>query len=188
MGYIVRVLGERETQQLLERLEPKVARRILAKAVRAQARPFVKRARALAPKRNRVFSRSLDLVIRRYGGTVFAAIGQDKAKVVRVKRIKHAGGISGRGDVVPIHLVDQPTKPHKITPRKARQIAAIAEGRRGVLKINVGGATRYAAAVSHPGTRGAQFMRAAFDSSKEEGVRAFADKFGPELEREAGSR
>jgi len=178
MAIRVRLDGEKELLRKMQQLPRRVAKRVLAKAVRAEARPFVKAARRLAPKRNRIFYRSLELVIRRYQGAVFAAVGQNTAKVIRKRRIKHGGGISGRGDVVPLHLVDQPTRPRRIAPKTRT------DGRRGVLRFTVSGSPVFARSVRHPGTRGARFMARAAAAARAEGVSAFASKFATELDRE----
>lgn len=179
MTITAKIEGMEQTLRKLRTLPEKVTKRVLPKAVRAAGGPYTKAARAGAPKTNRLLSRSITLVLRRYQGAVVAIIGQEIGKVPKVKRLKSTGGISGQGFPVPIHLVDQPVKPHAIgvNPR--------AGGGRGVLRFSTGGAIIYRARAMHPGHGGADFIDKAARSTHQAGNRAFETKAAAEIEKEA---
>jgi len=151
----------------------KQQKKILPKAVRAGGGPFLKAVRANAPSMNKTLKRSIILVIRRYRTGALAVIGQDKGKTrgKGVGKSKHGGGISGRGDLVPIHLVEAPTKPHSINPKV-----------RKALKFN----DRFAKSVRHPGTAGRHFVRKSAQQAEGEAIRSFTDKLRVETLAEAG--
>lgn len=156
----------------IENLDKKTTRRVVPKAVRAGARPQVQATRQAAPVQNRFLRRSLGLVIRRYQGSVYAVIGQERGKTFKRKKRVKSGGISGRNMAAPIHLVDQPVQPHEI---RARGPWLAIDGPQGMI---------YRRRVQHPGHRGARFMAAAARNSQQEAERAFEAKFVAELERE----
>jgi len=174
----IRVAGVNHAVAVLNGLERKTQKRILPKAVRAAGAPFLKAARRRAPKANRLLSRSLALVMRRYSGSVLVVIGQEKTKRFdKAKtKIKRTGGISGRGELTPLHLVEEDVKPHAIRPRAARRLV-----------FQAGGKTVYATEVHHPGRRGDHFVRAAAAASEAEGVRQFGVKLTLEVMKEAAA-
>lgn len=166
-----KVDGLQTTLAALRQFPPAVQKRVLPKAVRAAGAPYTKAARQLAPKTNRLLSRSLSLVLRRYKGNVLAIIGQQIGKVPKVKRLKSTGGISGAGFPAPIHLVESKVKRHEITGR--------------LLRFTTGGTIVHAKRVLHPGHPGEQFIRRAAAQSHGKSNRAFEKKAADEIEKEA---
>ena len=105
----------------LESLDRRIRSRAVRKAVRAGGAPIVKSARQQAPVGNGTLKRSITQKIKQYGGSgvVLSVIGQrvdNRGKGVGSTGKK--GGISGRGDLVPVHLVESRTKPHAIRGRQ----------------------------------------------------------------------
>ena len=169
------LIGVRETVELFNLLNNRIQKRILGKAVRAGGSVYLKRARELAPANNKIFKRSLIMVIRRYLSGVWAIVGQDRSKVAGKAATKRAsklkgGGISGSNKTVPIHLVDQDIAPHAITPTDKK-----------VLAFPIGGTTRFSLNVRHPGIRGKDFMRRAAASAGPAAVDTFEGKYRHEL-------
>jgi hypothetical protein len=168
----VYVAGLSETIQVLNDLPRKQQKRIIPKAVRAGGGPFLKAVRANAPAMNKTLKRSLIMVVRRYAAGALAVIGQDRGKT-RGKGVgkanKSTGGISGRGDLVPIHLVENPTKPHDVA---------------GKPWMAFGGVVRRS--IRHPGTRGKYFVRNSARQAEAEAVRSFTNKLAGETIIEAG--
>lgn len=170
-----KLIGLETTLAKLRTLPEKVTKRVLPKAIRAAGGPYTKAARALAPKTNRLLSRSMGLVIRRYkGGAVVAIIGQERNKTIKVKKLKSSGGISGKGFAAPIHLVDAPVKPHRIAATGG-----------GLLRFSQGGAILYRRVTNHPGHPGANILDRAARSSRPSSQRAFEQKAAVEIEKEA---
>jgi len=159
----------------LNELEYKVRKKVLRKAVRAGGAVFVKSAKRNAPIRTGRLKRSITQKVKTYrpSGTIVSVIGQLRGKQLKdTKRIKHKrGGISGQGKVVPIHLVDQPTKRHEIFATNYEYLRL--------------GAHWYAFSVWHPGTRGRNFMTRSYSQDKERAVNAFDRKAEFEVDREA---
>lgn len=169
--------GLPETVRRLEELPKRIEKRCMTKAVRAGAAPLVKAAKANAPRATGLFKRSLDSKIKSYGqGRVtLAIVGQKKTVTQRRKLRKGRGGISGRGDLVPVHFVEEPTRPHRI-PKEGR----------GPLRLKLpSGQLAVVQSVEHPGTRGQHPIRRAADSAAGTAAQAFADKLSAEVEREA---
>jgi hypothetical protein len=160
-----------------ESLASATQRTIMRKAVRAGGGPFLAAVRAKAPVKNRLLKRSLVLLIRAYSGSVWAIIGQEKSKSFDKARlkIKRLGGISGRGDLVPLHLVEEPTRGHTIQSSGKRKALVIPTGTGGV----------YRRRFRHPGTFGAHFVRAAAAQADKQSLAAFESKFIEELMKEA---
>lgn len=157
----------------LEGFENKVAARILGKATRAGTAPFVKAAKSNAPKVTGIFKRSLTSVQRSYraGRVKVGIVGQQKGKKFESKK-RGRGGISGRGDVVPIHFVEEDTRPHRIESDRP-------------LAISANGNTVYRLSVDHPGTRGQHPIRKAAESSQATATIAFQAKLATEIDAEA---
>jgi hypothetical protein len=179
----VQLLGVGHAVQVLETLPKKIHKKVLPKAVRAGGTPLLKSARKLAPRANRLLARSLVLVLRRYSGAVVAIIGQEKTKRFdKAKtKIRRRGGISGRGELTPLHLVEENVSPHAIRPRSARA------ARSARLVFRVGGKTVYASQVAHPGRRGDHFILRAASSTQRQAVQAFEQKLTTETFKEAAA-
>jgi len=196
----VRLEGVERCLGVLRSLPRKVQKRVLQKAVRAGGNPFLKAARSRAPTRNRLLKSSLALVIRTYDATVLAIIGQEKTKAffkVKNKR-RQAGGISGRGELTPIHLVEEPVKPHDITGTRNTTDVSFKDirGRARTKKVAIGrilrplaiataGGKLFRQRVRHPGHKGRHFIRAAAAQAEQAGLAAFEQKYVEELMKEA---
>lgn len=194
MEITTHVIGVENAIAALRDLNVRVATKVMQKAIRAGAEPFLTAVRRLAPIKTGIFKRSLTKKIKTYGssGTVVAIIGQNKLSVRRSKAaLKRTasgnfGGISGRGDLVPIHLVDNPTGAHsmaknnRIFTRKGNVIKA------GVVRVKIAGKwVSLSRARIHPGTRGSKFVERAATSSKEEAMSATLAKLEQEVMGEA---
>lgn len=204
--------GEAQTVRVLESLPVKIQERCLGKAVNAGAGPYLRAARANAPRQSGLFVRTLALKVKSYArsGAVVALIGQEKTRnfkglAAKVRaRIKagsvRAGGISRRGDAVPIHLVESPTKPHRIplefrkvrlritTPAGKRRSVYAGVERSAPLRLRLpSGQTVYVDQVQHPGTRGSRFLGRAYEASTPEASARFESKLAEEVDREATS-
>lgn len=183
----IRVIGAEETAQKVVALDRRIRKKVIGKAVNSGANPYLKAARRKAPKGNRYLVKSLEKKVRRYNNGAAASVGQvrgrerqDKVVAKASQRKGHqrrGGGISGRGMVVPIHLVDQPVKRHPIRPRQNK----VLYGRRAALAWD----GRYARRVAHPGHPGRAFMALAASASHAEARRTAEQKLIEEISREA---
>ena len=130
-------------------LRARIRKKAMRKAVNDGTVILRTEARNLAPKQNGYLKRSLTNKIKTYPDTVVGMVGQDLRKLRRggtkSKRNNRGGGISGRGDTVPSHLVESKTKSHVISGA----ILRFQTGRR---------AFQFARRVLHPGTSGANFL------------------------------
>ncbi len=179
---VMTITGIPSTIRILNELPKRQQKKIIPKAARAGGNPFLKAARANAPGTNKIFKRSLILLVRRYATGAFAIIGQDKGKVTsgakaaRKRTIR--GGISGRGDVVPIHLVENPTRAHLVQPKNKRTLAFGFDADTGT--------SIFARSIRHPGTRGSRFVRKSAQQAQSQAIREFENKLRVETLAEAG--
>lgn len=191
----VTVRGDVETIAKIQSLAKKIKVRMLRKAVNAGANPSLKRARKLAPKRNRYLVKSLEKKVRQYSEGASAVVGQVRGRgnqdkvVERVSKRKghnrRSGGISGRGMVVPVHLVDQPVKRHVISPSKS---ARILYGKRAVMiwQVNRGRQNVYSRGkVIHPGHGGRHFMEVAALNTNKEAEATMTRKLAEDVDKAA---
>ena len=173
----VTLTGVPATVRKLLDLPAKIQARCMRKAVNAGGAPLVKAAKRFAPRLTGLFKRSLDQKIKSYraGQVVVSIVGQKSEVKNRRKLRKGRGGISGRGDLVPVHFVEESTKPHRIP--KA--------GRGPLVLRSRSGASVIVGSVQHPGTRGQHPIRRAADAAGEAAIEAFADKLTTEVDIEA---
>lgn len=180
----------------LERFTGSVQRKVVRKGVNAGGAIQLKRARALAPKgKTGFFRRSLTKVTRSYAkrGVFVSLVGQQKKKTFSDKAIATAnkrkggsgGGISGQGKVVPIHLIENPTKPHVQRQSAAMRRRGRRRAARKVMVFRSGGGTIFASKINHPGTKGAGFLKQAESSSRAAVSAAMASKISAEADAEA---
>ena len=192
-GEIVSVTlqGLPQTIATLKTFPNKIQKRALVKAVRAGVRPLLVASRRNAPRRTGIFRASLDTKIKSYrdGVVQVGIVGQKKDKraeravnrEIRAGRSitgrlgRGRGGISGRGDLVPVHLVENPTKPHSI-PK---------DGKGPIVLRLPSGARMVVQSVQHPGTRGSRPIARAADAATGEANSRFAEKLTIEVEAEA---
>lgn len=140
-----------------------------------------------------IFRRALTIVTRTYSdsGTIVAVIGQKKGGTRR--KAKGGGGISGRGDLIPIHLVEYPTKGHTLERQsKARTLQGLKRFLRKHSKQPTAatvvaklpqGFRRLRLDRRHPGTRGARFMKRAADAQGANALNQFSNTLQSEIER-----
>lgn len=194
--------GLSQALQNLQQFERRVARKVLQKAVRAGAAPFVASVRKLAPRSNGALRRSLTQKIKTYPqtGTVVAIIGQNKKSAGRPKKIKGgSGGISGRGDLVPIHLVDQPVRAHSMFALSRSKLAKVKRARDATKLRQLDGKNWTATARlpggwrtlqlkrQHPGHAGRRFIERAAREAGGSSTAAFTTKLEAEVMAEAAA-
>lgn len=195
--------GVEKALKAFEDLDRRIKRKVTNKAVRAGAKPYLDAVRRKAPTRNRYLRRSMSSVIRTYpNGTVLAVIGQEKAKQFKTTKRTKRGGLSGQGLAVPLHLVEESTRPHTVFGTRAsiKVDTTDARGRKRKKTVKIGavlkplawrvgkgrgGQMRFATSVKHPGTQGSHFVRDAAKEAESESVQAFERKFSAEVEAEA---
>jgi hypothetical protein len=164
------------TIRKLGQLPFRMQKRAMAKAIRAGGNVFVKAAKRNAPRATGLFKRSLDQKVKSYrGGQIVVSITGQKSEVKNRRKLrKGRGGISGRGDLVPIHFVEEDTKPHRI-PKEGR----------GPITLQLPSGQRVTVqSVQHPGTRGTHPIRRAADSSEGAAATAFGEKLRIETDAE----
>lgn len=183
-GITFRINGLRELKQKFDALDKKTRRSISRKSLRAGATIITRGVRNAAPRRTGLLRRSIRSTLKSYGGGArfVAIIGQQKdirfgKATERAKSHKRGAGISGRGDKVPIHLVDQRVGPHDIPELP------------GVLLIGErSGVRTFVSNVYHPGHPGINFVRKGFRTSKRAAIIAITSKFSSEITAAAGKR
>lgn len=165
------------TTRALAELPKRIAKRCMMKAIRAGGGPLIKAAKRAAPRATGLFVRSLDqrTVSYRGGQAVVSIVGQKKTVTSRKKLRKGRGGISGRGDVVPIHFVEEDTKPHRI-PLEGRGMLLLRVPGKGLVLVDH---------VMHPGTRGQHPIRTAAETASGDAAARFSEKLEIEVAREA---
>lgn len=176
MSETMRLEGLPATTAVLATLPRNIQKRSMSRATRAGGAPYVKAAKRNAPRLRGIFKRSLTLKVKSYrGGETHVAIaGQLKGNLRSIAKLRRArGGISGRGDVVPIHFVEEDIKPHVIPGPVAIHTPS---GRVVVVQ-----------SVQHPGTRGQHVIRQAAQQAEGESVRKFTEKLSTEVDREAAA-
>ncbi len=173
MTATISITGDKQTIRRLGELDKRTRKRVVPKAVRAGGAVILKAARNAAPAKNRRLKRTMIQVLRRKEFEVAGFIGQDRSKarkaVGKGKRVI-AGGISGAGNAVPIHLVDQKVKPHDISGSP--------------LVFRIAGQTIFTGSVKHPGMPGQHFMRKAADASRTQAQAALFAKMNQEIDKE----
>ena len=169
---MIAVTGVESTTAALNTLPKKMAKRAVRKSVNAGGGVFLKAARRNAPRANGTFRRSLIVKVKNYQAGSVAIIGQNRNAKGSAK-IKRSGGISGRGDVVPSHFIENPIKPHRLAPKT-----------KTLLRFDAGNGVVFARSVMHPGTRGQFPIRRAAQSSEREAVSVLTTKLAVETRSE----
>lgn len=184
--------GNKRAIQKLHRFRGSVQRRFVLKAVGEANKLYLRAAKNAAPKGlTGLFRRSLASVVRRYArnGAYIGLTGQQKDKRFSEKATARAsrraggrGGLSGSGRVVPIHLVESPTRRHVIE----------AKNKTGMLAFRAGGGLIVTPRVNHPGTRGTGFLRRSEKQSRAAANAAFRSSLkqqsDAEIAKEAANR
>jgi hypothetical protein len=205
----LKIDGMPATVRALEELPRNIQKLAIGKALRAGTAPTIKAARRLAPRATGLLKRSIVAKFKSYrGGAVQIEIIGQGSEVKNRKKLKAGrGGISGRGDIVPVHLVEEDTKPHGIpktvrlkqiktskewrdaqraqglAPRKYAQIRRLYKP----LAIQAGGGVIYRGSARHPGTQGSHFLREASESTMGQTTQRFSEKLKTEVEAAVGT-
>lgn len=181
----IRLEGVERVIGRFEFFDRKMRKSIMRKAVRAGGSPFLKTARAKAPVGNSLLKRSLVQLIRVYNGSVWAIIGQEKTRGFNKQKVKieRKGGLSGRGELTPIHLVEESTQPHTIPGSTRSRMSG--KRAKATMRLEFGGEVIYRGRVRHPGTRGKHFIRAAATEAEKQSLAGFEAKLVEEVMREA---
>ena len=175
----------------LRTLPNKIQKRGLVKAVRAGINPLKKASYKNAPRMTGIFRASLDTKIKSFkdGKVQVGLVGQRRERRIDKRTNRHIragmklagkfgfgrGGIGGRGDTVPIHLVENPTRPHRI-PKEGK----------GPLQLRLPSGYRLVVeSVNHPGTKGQHPVERAYDSTNAECLQRFSEKLTTEVDIEA---
>lgn len=168
--------GLPETRRRLIQLPDRIQKRCMSKAVRAGGALFVKAVKRNAPRLTGLLKRSLAQRVKSYqaGKVVVSITGQQNMVRNRRKLRRGRGGISGRGDLVPIHFVEENTTPHRI-PK---------EGRGPLVLRSRSGASVIVGSVWHPGTRGQHPIRRAADSQAGAAAQELPKKLAIEVDTE----
>lgn len=177
--------GTASTTAALNSLPKKMAKRAVRKAVNAGGGVFLKGVRRNARRGNGTFRKSLINKVANYPTGSVAVIGQNRDAKGSAKRSGRSGGggISGRGDVVPTHFIENPIQSHRIAIKKKKVLVfATAGGPAGF-----GDNTFLGVAVQHPGTKGQFPIRKAAQQSEGEAVRVLTTKLSAETRKEVAA-
>lgn len=172
----MRVEGLREAVEQLRGIPDKVRKRVLQKAIRAGGSVLVREAKKTVPTDAGNLKRSLDQKVKSYqsGKIAVSIIGQRKGQRASAKVRHGRGGLSRKGYAVPIHLVENPTKPHRIPKEgKGPLVMRLPSGRQVIVE-----------SIQHPGTAGHAFLRAAAERAQELTASTVAAKMQTEIDRE----
>jgi hypothetical protein len=205
-GSGITIEGLQACMARLQELPEKVRKRILRKSIEAGGAPLVREARKLAPKDSGLLGKSLDkkTIVYAGGKVVVSIIGQRKRFSVSSLRRRGRGGISRTGQVVPIHLVTEPTRPHRIPKLyRAVRVKTSKEYRDAQRRLGLrsGGQRRLekspplvmrlpsgkqviVESIDHPGTKGDNFLKAAYETHQSLIGERFAAKMSAELDKE----
>jgi hypothetical protein len=115
----IKLDGLETTLRRLQAFPVKVQKKCLRSAVAAGAVPLVRAAKSASPQRTGIFRRSLASKLKSYqSGAVYVSIVGQADKIRSSKKVRaRRGGISGRGGNVPIHFIENLTRPHRIPLR-----------------------------------------------------------------------
>lgn len=204
--FTVQLTGLPETVKRLQQLPTKIQLRAMRKAANAGTQPLLRAARRNSPRATGRFAKTLGAKVKQYrnGAVVVAIIGQEEKNKRLKKLAKGRGGISGRGGLVPIHFVEEDTRPHRIpkefkktqlkTTKEYRDKMRAAGKEFRVYKIErrqpmmlrlPSGQRVFVEKIYHPGTRGQHVIQRAADSAGGAAAEAFAAKLAQEVDREA---
>jgi len=190
---VIKITGIELTMSRLRSLDRGVRRRVLRKAANAGGTVGVKRIKSLAPKKNRGLSKSITKKVKTYSktGTVVLIMGQDMKKVGKAgsaaKKSTKGGGISGRGNTVPSHLIENPTRAHDMPGRTRRGVFTAGDPMEFLNRFWAGGGSPvFTRSIRHPGTPGQYFIRRASQSGRGVIAKTIETKLTVETLREAG--
>lgn len=157
MRVIATVTGFREFEDLLKQLPKRVARKVMAGALRKAAAPIRDSARANVPVETGEMRKSIKI----YAG-----------KTRRKGRTAVFIGIVGKKGPL-AHLVEYGSKAHLITSKSKRTLADASTGH------------FFGKTVKHPGTPSRPFMRPALDTNADKAISIMKVEIGNGIIREA---
>lgn len=167
----------RKTLKKIAEIDTKIAKRSVKDAVKQAGAEMLKKAKSAAPKgKTGLFRRTLGKRDRSYGrgsrhiavvGQRFQASFPPKTQAsARRKNFGLSTGLSGKGLFVPIHLIENRTRPHVIRPKKSRgpkawlaYIPSQVRAKNGRMRTGRRRDIIFAKAVRHPGTTGTRFLK-----------------------------
>lgn len=201
----IKLEGLETTLKRLRVFPGKVQKRCLRSAVAAGAVPLVKAVKANSPQLTGIFKRSIATKIKGYqGGAIFVSIVGQANKLRSSKKVRAGrGGISGRGGIVPIHFIENRTKPHRIPLRDyvLKQFAttkAFRDYRRSQgkdfrvykkvwrekrLAVHLPSGVLFRWSVQHPGTGGSYPVRRAAETAAVEATNRVGRKLGELIDK-----
>ena len=165
----VRVVGLSETLKKIDSLERRVRRKFVRRSATKGARIVTRAVSRNAPRSGGGLKKSIDSKIVVYPGAVVAIVGQNKAKARKSKahqkavtsgKFANKGGITQTGEIVPIHLVDQPIRSHTVRARIAKVLHWFVKGRG-----RRGGTDTFRPMANLSQRSGARFMEASANES-----------------------
>jgi hypothetical protein len=165
-----KLIGDKETRQLLQSLPGRIARKHLRRALSLGCNPIVRAVKARTPKR------------KKNGGSLKRSIGKRVTKarkngaaaaIVGAKR--STKGKNGENPSRYLHHGENDVAPHDMSKRALR-------------RKDGGGYVAGKGKGKHPGTKGRKFLAAAFAASKDLGRRIMAATLANGLRAEAGKR
>lgn len=188
-GITVRLHGVQECLQKLQGIKRSVQRRILRKAVKAACTVVAKRGRSQVPRGpSGLLRKSLGFKLLKAKPGIFKAAGMVGPRARKFRRM-----VQGRGIVDPVkyaHLVEEGTKPHRITAT-TKPLAFKAFGQKRTLLPNLqtqrGRRAQkvIAQSVQHPGSRPQRFLQRIQVTGQSGMATAFRGTVQTELHREA---
>lgn len=171
----IQTVGIERTLQKLSEYPEKVQRRALRLAVSAGGTVLVRAVKANSPRLTGLFRRSIAAKVKSYqGGAVVVAIAGQTSQVRSRKKLGPGrGGISGRGEVVPIHFLERDIKPHRIGVRRSRALILLIDGE----------VLAFRKSAMHPGHRGYRMVERAAAQAGGEAQARVEEKLREEVEK-----
>lgn len=169
-NFSISVEGDKRLVSALEQLKDRTRKNFLRKAVRAAAKPTVKRAKANAPVKTTGLKRSITTKVKTYkNGTVVAIVGPRRGQRI-YKATKRRGELSV--DAFYGWFVERGTKAHFIF------------GRRGGAML-IPGAEHPMTQIHVVGIAPTRFIKRSFDTGKDQAKNEFKKSIWSSIEKEA---
>jgi hypothetical protein len=171
----IKLEGLDTTLRRLQAFPVKVQKKCLRSAVASGAVPLVRAVKSASPQRTGIFRRSIAAKVKGYqAGAVYVSIVGQADKIRSSKKVRAVrGGISGRGQIVPIHFVEEGTKPHGISRRFMRALGFTLSS----------GQIVFRGAVQHPGHAGRHIIRKAAETAGREAADRVERKLGELIDK-----
>jgi len=170
----MKLTGDKELMRRLDVLPDRMRKRVIGPAVSQALTPVRRAMRAGAPRESDTLRLSITKKTKKYrSGVIYGAVGPKKS---------FSSTYKGRRRVPYhyVHLAEEGTKPHIITP----------ESRRALLLPfkDAEGKPMFRGVVSHPGARPSRFMLAAWLSNRSRSMRIMHTRVRAGLAREASRK